>query len=70
MGTGQTSQDTQTVVRLTKPPKCSICRQIITDTCDWMQGRCPHRPAMINVSEVKTRFTNLINFLKGKIKWR
>jgi hypothetical protein len=70
MGTRPSDTTAQAVARIAKPPKCSVCRQVITDNCNWMQGRCPHRSDMITVSQVKIRFTNLINFLKGKIKWR
>jgi hypothetical protein len=70
MGTGQTNQNTQAVkVATSKPPKCSICRQVITDTCTWRQGRCPHTPSMVQqimASPYKTRFYNLIKFFKGK----
>ena len=70
MGTGQTSRNTQAVkVTTSKPPKCSICRQVITNTCDWRQGRCPHVPGMaqqIMDSPYKSRFYNLIKFFKGK----
>jgi len=30
--------------------KCSICRQAIKPDCDYRQGRCPHRPALIEIS--------------------
>jgi uncharacterized protein (DUF2141 family) len=70
MGTGTHSQNTQAVkVTTTKPPKCSICRRVITDTCDWRQGRCPHVPSMaqqIINNPYKARFYNLIKFFKGK----
>jgi len=60
---------TSTVAKVTKPPKCSICRQVITDTCTWRQGRCPHTPSMseqIMSDPYKARFYNLIKFFKGK----
>jgi hypothetical protein len=70
MGTGQTSRNTQAVkVTTSKPPKCSICRQVISDTCIWSQGRCPHTTSMaeqIISSPYKARFYNLIKFFKGK----
>ena len=72
MGTGTHSQNTQArVTKSTKPPKCSICRQVITNTCDWHQGRCPHIPSMIDQildNPYKSRFYNLIKFFKGKSK--
>ena len=69
MGPGTSNRDTQKIARITKPPKCSICRQVIKDTCDWMQGRCPHTPSLaeqIMASPYKARFYNLIKFFKGK----
>jgi len=30
--------------------KCSICRQPVQPDCDYRQGRCPHRPALIEIS--------------------
>ena len=63
MGTGTTSRDTKT--RVTKPPRCSLCKKEYTPMCDFLQGRCPHHPSMISVKEVKTRFHNIIKFFKG-----
>ena len=45
---------------------CKTCGKEYTPMCDYMQGRCPYHPALVNTSKVKTRFMNLINFLKGK----
>ena len=59
MGTGKTSKDTQKI-------DCSTCGRVYTPMCDFMQGRCPYHPAMFDVSVIKTRFANLINFFKGK----
>jgi hypothetical protein len=59
VGTGKTGKDTQKI-------DCSACGQVYTPMCDFMQGRCPHHPAMVDLSVIKTRFTNLINFFKGK----
>jgi hypothetical protein len=64
MGTGTNS----TGIKKVKPARCSICREIPTPTCDWQQGRCPHRSSMIDsimISHYKTRFFNLFKFLKG-----
>lgn len=69
MGTRQSNRDTQAVAKITKPPKCSICRKAITDTCNWNQGRCPHVPSLaqqIIASPYKARFFNLIKLFKGK----
>jgi hypothetical protein len=29
--------------------RCSICRQEVRADCDHNQGRCPHRPAAIDL---------------------
>ena len=34
--------------------KCFTCDQEITIDCDWRQGRCPHRPPMINIQPKDT----------------
>lgn len=51
--------------------KCNHCGDEIKSDCDWRQGRCPHRPAMIEVilsDQYKTRFYNLIQQIKGWFK--
>jgi hypothetical protein len=66
MGTGKTDTGTQT--RVKKPARCSICNQIPTPDCDWMQGRCPHVPSLADrIMSVahKTRFYNLLKFITG-----
>jgi hypothetical protein len=62
MGTRQTSQNTKAV----KLAKCSICRKVPQPDCAWHQGRCPHFLSTVDITRFKTRFTNLINFFKGK----
>ena len=62
MGTRTTSRNTEKI-------DCRTCGREYTPACDYQQGRCPHHPAMIDMSAIKTKITNLINFLKGKIKW-
>lgn len=67
MGTGTNNSTTQT--RVKKSPRCSVCGQVPTAQCDWMQGRCPHRPSMfdnIMSSSYKTRFYNLLKYITGK----
>jgi hypothetical protein len=33
--------------------KCNICRKEITPSCDWQQGRCPHRKVPLeNVEKI------------------
>ena len=59
MGTKSNTRDTQKI-------DCSACGREYTPACNFMQGRCPHHPAMFNTAIIKTRFTNLINFLQGK----
>ena len=58
MGTRKTSRDTKKI-------DCTTCGQEYTPACDFMQGRCPHHPALIDTDAIKTRFTNLLNFFKG-----
>jgi hypothetical protein len=52
--------------------KCNFCGKDVAPTCDWQQGRCPHRSAMIDdilLDNYKARYYNLIksitNFFKG-----
>ena len=69
MGTRTSSTDTQKIAS-SKPPRCSLCKQPYTPMCDFMQGRCPHHPAVVQLGLVKkqarTRFQNIINFFKRK----
>ena len=44
--------------------KCNHCGDEIKPDCEWRQGRCPHRPAMIDVG----LFYNLIEKIKGWFK--
>ena len=71
MGTGTNSTNTQKRVS-SKPPRCSLCKQPYTPMCEFMQGRCPHHPATIEIGlaskVIRTRLSNLINFFKGKSK--
>lgn len=70
MGTGTSSRDTQKQLS-SKPPRCSLCKQIYTPMCDFMQGRCPHHPAIVKIGLAKpvvTRFQNILKFFKGKTK--
>jgi hypothetical protein len=46
--------------------QCNICRKEIELTCDYNQGRCPHRPAML--TNYHFRFYNLIQSIKGFFK--
>lgn len=64
MGTGTSHSDTQKQVS-NKTPRCSICRQTIRSDCDWMQGRCPHRPESVTITVVRSRIQNLIKFFTG-----
>ena len=59
MGTKQNTRDTQKI-------DCKTCGKEYSPMCEYMQGRCPYHPAIINLSAVNTRFINLINFFKGK----
>jgi len=67
MGTGTPSRDTETGV--TKIPRCSLCGTIPRPNCDWQQGRCPHRPSMLDqilADGHKSRFYNLMKFFTGR----
>lgn len=70
MGTGTSSRDTQKVESNKKPPRCSLCKQPYTPMCDFMQGRCPHHPSIIDIGiagkKVRTRLDNIIKFFRGK----
>ena len=59
MGTKQNTRDTQKI-------DCKTCGKEYSPMCEYMQGRCPYHPAIINLSAVNTRFINLIDFFKGK----
>jgi hypothetical protein len=65
MGTGSNSTNTQTP--RVKSSKCSICRNEITMSCDYRQGRCPHVPSLVDtilVDKYKSRFYNLLKFFR------
>jgi hypothetical protein len=51
--------------RITKKIDCGTCGKEYSPMCDYLQGRCPHHAALIDVSLVKTKFLNLFNFFKG-----
>ena len=64
MGTSTTNQPTKKV----KPPRCSLCKKEYTPMCDFLQGRCPHHPSLLDnilSNPYKSRFYNLIKFFKG-----
>jgi hypothetical protein len=44
---------------------CEVCGHVITNNCDWNQGRCPHRLPMIDIDTYYTRYYNLIQTIKG-----
>ena len=71
MGTETSSRHTQKQVS-SKPPRCSLCKRVYTPACEFMQGRCPHHPATMDISlasnQVRTRFNNIIKFFKGNKK--
>ena len=46
--------------------KCNTCGEDVHATCDWNQGRCPHRPPML--TNYHFRFYNLMQFIKGLFK--
>lgn len=54
--------------------KCDHCGETVKEgglSCDWNQGRCPHRPPMIDeimLDNYRARFYNLIQWIKGLFK--
>lgn len=34
--------------------RCSICRQPISESCNWNQGRCPHRDPIVKIQPKDT----------------
>lgn len=51
--------------------KCGYNIEESLSSCDWNQGRCPHRPPIINqtvVDNYKKRFYNLLIAIKGWFK--
>jgi hypothetical protein len=49
------------MAQVKKQPKCSVCRRVPEPSCDWRQGRCPHRPSMLKL----TFIDKLLNLFKG-----
>ena len=48
--------------------KCAICFKEIEANCDYRQGRCPHRPAIVDsiiAEPYKIRFFNLLKAIKN-----
>ena len=37
-----------------KSKRCAVCLKAIDPNCDWKQGRCPHRPPMIEIQPKDT----------------
>ena len=37
-----------------KTKRCAVCLKAIDPNCDWKQGRCPHRPSMIEIQPKDT----------------
>jgi hypothetical protein len=68
MGTGTNNQNTHKQIS-SKPPRCSLCKKEYTPTCDFLQGRCPHHPSMLDnilSNPYRSRFYNLLKFFTGK----
>lgn len=49
----------------TKAKRCAICLKGIDPNCDWNQGRCPHRPPMI---EIQPKDTSKGHFYVSMVK--
>ena len=51
--------------------KCNYCGKTVKFNgfdCDWQQGRCPHKPPMIDVSvfdKYKTKAYTFLQKIKG-----
>jgi hypothetical protein len=61
--------ETRTTDRSIKKIDCKTCGQEYSPMCDYMQGRCPYHPSMLDdilSNSYKLRFYNLIKFFKGK----
>jgi len=39
--------------------KCNVCNKEYKPSCDYNQGRCPHHPALINISAIKEALKKL-----------
>ena len=51
--------------------KCEICGKEYSPDCDYRQGRCPHRPPLLDsilLDNYKARYYNLYNSLKHFFK--
>jgi hypothetical protein len=67
MGSGSNMATTQTQVG--KQPRCSVCNETPAPDCAWQQGRCPHRPSMLDqilADPYRSRFYNLFKFFTGR----
>ena len=63
MGTGTPSRSVK------KEVTCNHCGEIIHPDCAWQQGRCPHRPSMLDqilADPYRSRFYNLFKFFTGR----
>lgn len=50
---------------------CNTCGKEYTADCNYRQGRCPHHKSMIDeimLDTYKTRYYNLINFIRNLFK--
>lgn len=51
--------------------KCDHCGEEVRPNCDWRQGRCPHRPSMLDeilLDSYKARYYNLIKSIQNFFK--
>lgn len=51
--------------------KCDACGEEIHPGCDWQQGRCPHRSALIDdilLDNYKARYYNLVKSIQRWFK--
>ena len=62
MGTEKTSTNIKKI-------DCDTCGREYSPMCDYLQGRCPYHPSMLDKilsDPYKSRFYNLLKFFKGK----
>lgn len=52
--------------RNSKKVKCNTCGDTVKVDCDYRQGRCPHRPPLIDDKIIDMIKQKLYNLFRGK----
>ena len=39
--------------------KCHTCGQVVHNNCNYNQGRCPHRPPIVDTNKIVEWFKNV-----------